>query len=70
MIVIKMLIGLVATVAILSTIYAIGQITARVFKLNKLDVGESMLFGFMFIMAVGLSIILSYLIGGEIMKVI
>jgi hypothetical protein len=70
MIVVKMLIGLVATVAILSTIYAIGQITARVFKLSKLDTGESMLFGFMSIMAIGLGTMLSYLIGEEIMKFI
>ena len=65
-----MLIGLIAIVAIFSTIYAIGQIAARVFKLNKLDTGESMLFGLMFVMAIGLGTMLSYLIGGEIMKFI
>ncbi len=70
MIVIKMLIGLIAIIAIFSTIYAIGQIAARVCKLNKLEIGDSMLFGLMFIMTIGLGTVLAYVIGEEIMKVI
>ena len=67
MIAIKMLIGLIVIAAVLSMIYAVGQIAARACKINKLDAGESMLFGLMIIITTALCVVLAYVIGNELM---
>jgi len=69
MIVVKMLIGLVVIVAIISTLYAIGRITARITRI-ELDPPYHMILGLMVSMCIALGIGLSYVIGEEIIKVI
>ena len=66
MISINMLIGLIVIAIIVSTLYVIGQIAERVLALSNLDFAESIFFGFICIMGIGLGAMLAYTIGAEV----
>ena len=66
MIIINMLIGLIIIAIIVSTLYVIGQIAERVLALSNLDFAESIFFGFICIMGIGLGAMLAYTIGAEV----
>lgn len=67
MIIINMLIGLIIIAIIVSTMYAIGQIAERVLALSNLDFAESIFFGFICIVGIGLLGLLAYTLGAEVM---
>ena len=67
MITINMLIGLSIIAIIVSTLYLIGQIAERVLALSNLDFAESIFFGFICIVGIGLLGLLAYTIGAEVM---
>ena len=66
MIIINMLIGLIIIAIIVSTMYVIGQIAERVLALSNLDFAESIFFGFICIVGIGLGAMLAYAIGAEV----
>ena len=66
MIIINMLIGLIIIAIIVSTMYAIGQIAERVLALSNLDFAESIFFGFICIVGIGLLGLLARSIGAEV----
>lgn len=65
MIIINMLIGLIVIAATISTLYAIGRITARITRI-ELDSAESLILGLMLSMCAAMGIGLSYVIGSMI----
>ena len=67
MIVINTLIGLIVIAIVISTLYAIGRITERVLALHNLDFAESIFFGFIIIVGIGLLGLLACSIGAEVM---
>lgn len=65
MIAIKMLIGLIVIAAVLSMLYAIGRITARITRI-EVDPEYYLILGLMVSMCIALGIGLSYVIGSII----
>lgn len=65
--IINTLIGLIIIAIVISTMYAIGQIAERVLALSNLDFAESIFFGFIIIVGIGLLGLLACSIGAEVM---
>ena len=65
MIAIKMLIGLTVIAIVLSMLYAIGRITARITRI-EVDSAYYLMLGLMVLMCIIAAAGLSYVIGGEL----
>jgi len=65
MIAIKMLIGLIVIAIVLSMLYAIGRITARITRID-VDPEYYLMLGLMVLMCIAVGIGLSYVIGSII----